>query len=239
MENLPDAFKHAALFQGIDGDDLAGMLQCLGARTQSFSKDSMVLLAGSEATHFGIVLSGRLQVLREEYTGERSIVAQLHPGELFAEAYACAPAKTGEKILPVSVRAAQASEVMFLDAGRIAASCSSTCGHHQKLIENMLGVLASKNLFLNRKMGHLSKRTTRQKVLSYLSEESARQGGGVFQIPFSQQELADYLCVERSGLSVTLSQLRREGIIRYDRSLFELCTPFFKARDSVHSMDLS
>ena len=238
MENLPDALNQTALFQGMDDHDLAEMLQCLGAKTKFFSKGNMVLMAGEEATRFGIVISGQLQVLREEYTGERSILAQLHPGEIFAEAYACAPTKTGEKILPVSVRAAQASEVMFIDAGRISAPCSSACSYHQKLIENMLGVLASKNLFLSRKIGYLSKRTTREKVLSYLSEESARQRGGLFQIPFSQQELADYLCVERSGLSSTLSQLRREGVIRYSRRTFELCPLFFKIKDSIQSMEL-
>lgn len=224
-ETLKKILTRTALFEGIGAQDLTGLLDCLGACRQSFPKDSMVLSAGDEAKRMGITLSGCLQILREEYTGERSIVALLGPGELFAEAYACAPERAGGGTLPISVYSAETSEVLWMDAKRMAAPCANACAYHHRLIENMLGVLASKNLLLSRKIGLLSKRTTREKILSYLSEESARQGGGVFRIPFCHQELADYLCVERSGLSAALSSLRKEGVIRYDRNRFELCTP--------------
>lgn len=206
------------LFRGIREEDLPGLLNCLRAKVSSYRKQGIVLLAGQPVSSIGIVLSGQVQVVREDFLGSRDIVAGLGPGELFAESYSFVSADS----LPVTVVSTTDSEVLWVQCGRLVSPCSAACRFHSKLIENMLSILASKNILLNRKIEHLSRRTTREKLLSYLSDQAARSGGREFDIPFSRQELADYLCVDRSAMSGELGRLRREGVLQFRRNHFLL-----------------
>lgn len=180
----------------------------------------MILLAGDPADRVGVLLEGRAQVIREEFSGSRTILTGLNPGNLFAEAFACA---SGEhKTLPVTVLAVAESVVLWMDYRKILRACPAGCAFHHRLVENMLAVVADKNLMLNRRIGHLSKRSTREKLLSYLSEQAALHGSAAFSIPFDRQQLADYLCVERSAMSAVLSKLREEGVLEVERNRFRL-----------------
>jgi CRP-like cAMP-binding protein len=137
---------------------------------------------------------------------------------MFAEAVVCG----GVGVLPVTVVAAADTEVMFLDFQRIITTCSSACVFHTLLIRNMIGVFVRKNIMLTSKMEHITKRTTREKLLSYLSGQSRLYGSESFEISFDRQELADYLSVERSALSAEMSRLKADGIIKYRKNHFEL-----------------
>ena len=103
--------------------------------------------------------------------------------------------------------------------------CPSACSHHSRIIRNLLGELAEKNLRLNEKLTHMGQRTTRAKLMSYFSAEAQRRGSYEFDIPFSRQQLADYLGVERSGLSMELGKMRDEGLLDFHKSHFLLKTP--------------
>lgn len=208
------------LFNGIKKEELRGMLGCLNARKQRYEAGEVILLAGERAGNVGVLLSGRAQVVREDYAGNRTILTQLSPGELFAEVFACASGSA--KTLPISVLSIVESEALLLDYRRIISSCTSACAFHTRLIENMLAVLANKSLLLNRRLGHLSKRSTREKLLSYLEEQAAFHNSRSFAIEFNRQELADYLCVERSAMSAALGKLQAEGLVRYHKNQFWL-----------------
>lgn len=212
-------FLHSIpLFAGLMGEEQEKILQCLGAVRREYPAGSVIFQMGEPASRVGVVLEGGVQVVREEFTGERSILTELGPGELFGEAFACA----GCELLPVSVVTVARSAVLLLAYRKLVTTCPSACPYHTRLMENMLGILAGKNILLNRRMGHLSKRTTRDKLLSYLCEQSAAAGGKAFTIPFSRQELADYLCVERSAMSAVLGRLRDEGVLSVDKRRFFL-----------------
>ena len=111
---------------------------------------------------------------------------------------------------------------MLIDCQHILHTCQNNCGFHQQLIFNLMKGLALKNIQFHQKIGITSKRSTREKLLAYLDLQSKKNGSRAFEIPFDRQELADYLEVERSGLSAEISKLRREGVLRCDRSRFEL-----------------
>ncbi len=215
-----DLLQSVPLFSGMQKEDILRILGCLNAREQRHQAGELILLAGEQAGSVGILLRGRAQVVREDYAGNRTILTQLAPGELFAEVFACASG--GARKLPISVLSVSESEVLLLDYRRIIASCTSACAYHTKLIENMLSVLANKSLLLNRRLGHLSKRTTREKLLSYLEEQAALHNSRCFSIEFNRQELADYLCVERSAMSAALGKLQAEGFVRYQKNRFWL-----------------
>ncbi|ROR31867.1 CRP-like cAMP-binding protein [Mobilisporobacter senegalensis] len=208
--------KRSPLFQGIDDDDLDSMLSCLGGSIKEYDKNEIIFLAGSEITSMGIVLSGSLNLAKDDILGNRMIITEVSAGELFAESYACA----GTRHSPITVIASNQSKILFLGYHRFITSCTSQCGFHHTLVENMLMILANKNLQLNQKMILLSKRTTREKLLEYFQNQIEKQNNLKFEIPFSRNELADYLCVDRSALSRELGKLRDEGIIKFHKNQF-------------------
>ena len=218
MEKYLPVLSRCRLFDGLNDQDLLAILACLDARVYTVTKNNPILSEGERAAHVGIVLSGSVQIVKEDYYGNRSIVAIAEPGELFGETFACA----GLEALPVSVVAMQDSQIMLIDCIRITRSCSNACSFHNQLVLNLLQVVASKNLFFNQKLEILSKRTTRDKLMAYLTGQAKLRGSNSFTIPYDRQALADYLGVERSAMSAEIGKLRKDGIIRSDKNRFTL-----------------
>ncbi len=206
------------LFAGIDESQLPTVLSCLDAVEKAYPRGTAIWKAGDPALRIGILLQGRAQVVSEDVFGNRSILGEIVPGELFGEAFACA----GAPRIPVGVTAQADSAVLFVDFRKVLAACAPSCQFHHQLVENMVRILAEKNRMLNQKIRYLSKRTTREKLLAYLSDQAKAAGSRTFTIPFRRQELADFLCVERSAMSAQLGQLRREGVLDFDKSTFRL-----------------
>jgi CRP-like cAMP-binding protein len=167
---------------------------------------------------FIVDLSGQVQIVLEDFYGNRSILAQIGKGNLFGESFAFAENES----LPVFVIAAAESKLLFLDCRRLASPCANSCAYHRQLIQNMLKILALKNISLTQKIELVSKKTIREKLLAYLSAEAQKAGKSSFSIPFDRQGLADYLSVDRSAMSAVLSKLRNEGIINFNKNKFEL-----------------
>lgn len=218
MKKFLSVIRSARLFSGISEDELTGILSCLDARKEEFPKEAFILRAGDTADSIGIVLSGSVLIVQEDIWENRNILSKAGPGETFAAAYACAP---GSK-LNMSVTAQTPVTVIFLNVKRILNICPSACTHHSQVIRNLLSELAEKNLQLNEKLTHMRQRTTRAKIMSYLSEEAQRLGTYKFDIPFSRQQLADYLGVERSGLSLELGKMKKDGLLECDKNHFVL-----------------
>ena len=218
MKDFFPVIRSSPLFSGISGEELAAMLSCLQAETKEFPKDAFVLRAGDTAESIGLVLSGSVLVLQEDVWGNRNILSKAGPGQTFAAAFACSPSAR----LNASVLAETPVTAMFLNVKRLLNVCPSACVHHNRIIRNLLGELAEKNLRFSEKLAHMGQRTTRSKLMSYLSAEAQRLGRTEFDIPFSRQQLADYLGVERSGLSLELGKMRDEGLLDFHKSHFVL-----------------
>lgn len=218
MKAFNPILEKAPLFHGIQTEDLSAMLGCIGGRIVTAAKGNVVCRAGDAATHVGLVLLGAVRMEREDYYGNRSIVAHIGPTELFCETYACA----GLQALPISVVADEDSTLLLMDCRRIITTCSSACAFHNRIIFNLLRLVAEKNLVFDQKIQITSKRTTREKLMAYLLNQAKLQGSNSFTIPYDRQELADYLEVDRSGLSAEISKLRKERILESDKRKFTL-----------------
>lgn len=205
-----------SLFHNVAAEDLGPMLDCLGAEQKYFQKSAVIYHTGDAVRSIGMVLSGRVQIENDDFWGNKSVLASIGPGEVFAETYAFLP----EEPMMVSVVAAEASEVLFLNAGKIIRSCPGSCPYHSMLIRNLLTVSAQKNLDLSRRIFHTSSKSIRGRVLSYLSFQAAHCGSREFSIPFNRQQLADYLSVDRSALSNELSKMQRDGLLTVSRNYF-------------------
>ena len=206
------------LFQGTRPEDAEAMLKCLEAREKQFQKDETIYYVGDRVSELGLVLSGSVLIENDDLWGNRSILDRIGPGQIFAETYACVP---GEKLL-VTVTAAEKTEVLFLNVGKILRVCTNACSSHARLIRNLLTLSARKNLNLSRRIFHTSAKSIRGRLLSYLSWQAVKQGSREFDIPFNRQQLADYLGVDRSAMSAELGKMKREGLIQVDRSHFRM-----------------
>jgi CRP-like cAMP-binding protein len=218
MTKYLPVLRQCPLFSGIEDRDIEKILPCLSATVRQADKNAFILSADDSVNFVGLILSGSVHVIKEDFWGRKDILSQLGPAELFAESFSCAHTEH----IPVSVLAVEHTELMLIDCRKIIKTCSSACLFHNQLIENMLEIIANKNILLMQKIEQLSKRTTREKVLAYLSAEAQKAGKYFFDIPFSRQEMADYLSVDRSAMSSELSKMRDEGLIDFDRNHFKL-----------------
>jgi CRP-like cAMP-binding protein len=218
MKNLSGLLEKMPLFQGIGNKELDSLLNCLSGHERKYEKNEAIFRTGDTPRYLGVVLEGSVRVFREDLLGNRTILGEFGQGDLFGETFALARADA----LPVTVTAMQTSQVLLIEGWRITGTCPHCCGFHTRLIENMMAILARKNLMMSETMEVLSKRSTRDKLLGYLSGQSQRAGSLTFTIPFNRQELADYLCVDRSAMSSELGKLQKEGLLSCDRSSFTL-----------------
>lgn len=210
--------SHTALFRGISPEEAERMLSCLGAERRQFAKGQMIYRTGDVVSSLGLVLSGQVLIESSDLWGSTTVMDSIGPGQIFAETYACTP---GEPLM-VDVAAAGKTEVLFLHVSRVLQVCPHTCGHHGKLIRNLLSLSSQKNLNLSRKIFHTAAKSIRGRLLSYLSYQAVRSGSRCFVIPFNRQQLADYLNVDRSALSNELSKMQRDGLLKVERNRFEL-----------------
>ena len=218
MKNYIHILKRTKLFAGVGGDEISAMLSCLGARLYNYKKGEYVLRQGEHLSDIIVLVEGDLHIQKDDYWGNRSILGQVAVGEMFGEAYV-AP-ESGA--LLNDVVATENSTVIFFDVRKIITTCSSGCRFHYMIVQNMFFAISDKNRKLVQKLGHMSKRTTREKLISYLSEESKKQNSSNFTIPFNRQQLADFLSVDRSAMSNELCKMRDEGLIEFDKNYFKL-----------------
>ncbi len=211
--------KKSVLFNDIDQNNLDAMISCLGGIIKTYKKDAYIFMAGDTVDYVGIILSGKVQIIKEDFGGNRNIITELSEGELFGEAFAC----EGIDTCTYTVQAVTDCEIMMIKFKKLVTTCSNACAFHSMLISNMLKIIAQKNIELNNKMEIISQRTTKEKLMTYLLTQAEKAKSRRFDIPFSRNELADYLCVERSAMSRELSRMREEGILKFDKNKFELC----------------
>lgn len=217
-DKLIQTIKKSPLFNGTEAHEIKLMLNCLSAHMAEYEKDTYIYREGDMIGDVGMVLSGCVYLIREDYWGNRTILSEMEKGDIFGEVYSCLEREP----LNVSIVTAETSEILFLNIKKLTSVCTSSCEFHNKLVRNLIRVLAEKAFALTRKIEHTSKRTTREKLLSYLSEQSKKSGNHSFEIPFNRQQLADYLSVDRSAMSNELSKMRDEGLIKFNKNKFIL-----------------
>lgn len=213
-----EILKKTQLFSDVDNDEISAMLNCLQAETVDYKNGDYVFREGDFINQITVLVKGKLLVQRDDFWGNRSIVNVINSGEMFGEAYV-AP---GSGAMLNDVIAVEDSTIIAFDINRILTVCPSACKFHTDIIKNLLFTIAEKNRKLVQKIGHMSKRSTRAKLLSYLSDEAKKQNSCNFYIPFNRQQLADFLCVDRSAMSNELCKMRDEGLIKFNRNEFTL-----------------
>lgn len=206
------------LFLGIRPEDMEGMLGCIGYYVREYQKGKIISFEAETIHHVGVVLSGSVDMIKEDVWGNRTMLLRSYTEDVFGETFACGE----DSMSVVTFVAAEDSKVMFLSFCRVMHTCTHACVFHQTLIENMVRIIARKNLELMRKIEVVSKKTLREKILAYLSIQSQSQGSNRFEIPLGRVEWAEYLCADRSALTRELAKMKEEGLIEFQRNTFEI-----------------
>ena len=218
MKKYIPVLKRTRLFAGVGDDEIASMLSCLGARLKLYKKGEYVLRQGEHLSDITVLIKGNLHIQKEDYWGNRSILSEITVGEMFGEAYVAYDSGA----FPNDIVAIEDSTVIFFDVKRLLTTCSSACRFHTIVVQNLFFAISEKNRKLVQKLGHMSKRTTREKLISYLSEQAQKQNSAGFAIPFNRQQLADFLAVDRSAMSNELCKMRDEGLLEFEKNRFRL-----------------
>lgn len=218
MKDFVPVLKKTKLFSGVGDEEISTMLSCLGASLFTYKKGEFVLRQGEHLSNILVLVEGSLHIQRDDYWGNRSILGHIGIGEIFGEAYAAPDSGT----LLNDVIAVEDSAVYFFDVKRVISTCSSACRFHTMVVQNLFFAISEKNRGLVQKLDYMSRRTTREKLLSYLSEEAKKQNSASITLPFNRQQLADYLSVDRSAMSNELCKMRDEGLLEFEKNRFRL-----------------
>lgn len=218
MKKYVPILKRTRLFSGVGEEEIEAMLSCLQAQLCVYKKGEYVLRQGERINNIMVLLEGELHIQRDDYWGNRSIINMVSAGEMFGEAYASPESGA----LMNDVLAVEDSAVIFFDVKRVITVCSSACRFHSMVVQNLFFAISEKNRKLVQKLGYMSKRSTRGKLIAYLSEEAKQHNSSTFSIPFNRQQLADFLSVDRSAMSNELCKMRDEGLIEFKKNRFTL-----------------
>ncbi len=218
MKEYVPVLKRTKLFSGVGDDDISTMLSCLEARLLTYKKGEYVLRQGEHLSDILVLAEGSLHIQRDDYWGNRSILGHVGAGEIFGEAYVAPESGT----LLNDVITVEDSSVFFFDVKRVISTCSSACRFHTMVVQNLFFAISEKNRGLVQKLDYMSRRTTREKLIAYLSEEARKQNSASITIPFNRQQLADYLSVDRSAMSNELCRMRDEGLLEFEKNRFRL-----------------
>ena len=218
MEEYISLLKNTDLFKGVEEAAIGPLLQSMGARKRHFDKGNFVFYAGDDINTISIVLSGSCHIVQEDYWGNRNILTLVQKGQLFGEAFAALP--SAQAIVDVVV--VEEGDILFLSIDSLMRSDTSLPAEARSVLRNVMGLLEGKNILLTKKIRYISHRSTRQKLMAYLSDEARRLGSSSFTIEFNRQQLADFLSVDRSAMSAELSRMQKDGLIKYHKDEFTL-----------------
>ncbi|MGC4018440.1 MAG: Crp/Fnr family transcriptional regulator [Muricomes sp.] len=206
------------LFQGIKEDEFVHLLDCIGAKEKSYAKNEFIFLSGDVPTTIGIILDGRVQIIKEDFFGNRTILNSLGPGSAFGESFIGG----GNFPLTVSVQAVENSTVLFCPFDLIMHICPHACEFHNTLIRNMVVMISRQNMKLLEQLEVTTKHSLREKILTYLNQLAQEQNSTTVTSHLGRVDLADFLGVDRSSLTRELNRMEEEGLIAFKRNTYAL-----------------
>lgn len=186
-------------------------INCIKMKKKSFEKGEVITTYLLNRKQVCILIHGKADLIRYDFNGNKNIVERFIPGDVFGEAFY--QINTNNDLF---VLAKENSEVLFFNYDIFEKKCKKNCKIHQDLLVTLPDLVLSRITRLNLRIELLSKRTIRDKLLTYFTIISKRNHNKSFVLPFSLTELAEYLSVDRSAMMRELNNLKQEGLIKKD-----------------------
>ena len=204
------------LFENVRNNEVLELLKCIGIKTKTFKKDAIIVKQSGKIDFLGVILSGNAIISKTDSMGNTTIVEELKMNDIFGHNIVCC----GVDRSPVDIIAKNECEVLFLPFEKVVTPCNKLCPYHLQLIKNVMKMISKRNSLLNDKIDIIGQKTTRDKILALL--DTYRTEEKVFSIPYSREEMAKFLHVDRSAMSRELCRMRDEGILRFHKNHFEI-----------------
>ena len=217
-EKWINTLQSSLLFSDIGNESLNIMLDCLKPRIRRYKQREIIVTFGRPFQGVGIIAEGKISLIKETYSGNRTIMGILGTGDIFGETVAF----SDNRVWPSTVIAHEDCTILFLPPDKITGACSNICTSHSTLIINMLRILSNRTSMLDRKIEHLSARNIRGKISSYLLEIYSQNNSRIITVPMKRHELADYLNIPRPSLSREMGLMRDAGIIDFNGTLITI-----------------
>ena len=214
--------RNFRVFENISADQLPVMLECLKAMIKEFRKSEFIYLEGDKLDQIGVLIQGTVHMIKEDIWGNKAIMDTIKSGDLFGESIVCGEVDSSS----FSFQAASDCTVLFFNFHKVLRACNNSCEFHQRFIENMVKVIAQKNVLMLNKMEIISKKTIRNRLLTWISQQVRLNGSKCFASPMGRLELADYLCVDRSALTRELTKMKKDGLIDFNKTMYCLTADF-------------
>ena len=218
VKTVDDCLAACPLFAGLSGERLEEALRFFDAREKSYKKGAALVRQGDAIPAFGLVLEGMVRVCCHDMQGNRVIMATVGPGGTFAESLSYLKVTAS----PIDAEAVGDSRVLWLTTARLHGSVRGGGGCDCQMSDRFTAMLAQRTLSMNDRIQVLSKRSLREKLMTYFSQHVRLRGSLAFEIDMDRSDLADYLGTDRSALSRELSRMQRDGLIRYSKNRFEI-----------------
>ncbi|MBS7525730.1 Crp/Fnr family transcriptional regulator [Fusibacter paucivorans] len=226
--NALETLQRTPIFDGITAKEISDMLSCLNPRIYAYEKGETIATSEDDFFGLGIILEGIVLVAKESLAGNRMIMSVLRQGDMFGEMACFSP----NPKWPANISSQTEAEVLFISPERVISQCEKLCAGHQRLIRNLLRIMSTKAMLLNRKVDYLTLKTLRGKLCAFLIEEYKRSGSMMFMLQMNRDEIADFLNVTRPSVSRELGKMRDEGLIDYHKATFKILD-YDKLRESV------
>lgn len=212
MNNF-EIIKECPIFKDFSIDEIIEIFSVVSFYEKNYKKNDIILAENTKVEYFGIITNGRIAVSNFDYFGNRNILNVFEKGDSFGEALVSLEMKIPHEIISLTD-----SSIVWIEYKSLSKSL-----YYQKILNNLLNIISTKNLILNKKLQILSKRTTREKILEYLATQKKLLSiDSNFEINLNRNEMADYLALDRSNLSRELGKLKKEGIIDFKKNKFKL-----------------
>ena len=212
MNNF-ETVKECPIFKNFSIDEIIEIFSVISFYEKDYKKNDIILAENTKVEYFGIITNGKIALSNFDYFGNRNILNVFEKGDSFAEALVSL-----EIQIPHEVISLTDSSIVWIEYKSLSKSL-----YYQKILNNLLNIISTKNLILNKKLQILSKRTTREKILEYLSNQKKTLSlDSNFETNLNRNEMADYLALDRSNLSRELGKLKKEGIIDFKKNKFRL-----------------
>ena len=216
-ENMRSVLKRGLLFRNMEDGEIREALETLASHRRSYPKRALVLRDGDSMNQVGVILSGRLHLFHIDANGNSNLMEELGSGEAIGLLNAI-----GDYRLHISAEATEETEILFLNVSQLLRTNVLTAPVQIRFLQNLTLAVAQQAHRLTRKLEDSIRRSTRERLQDYLSDQFHKAGSRTFSIPLNRQDLADFLFVDRSAMSNELCKMRDEGLLKFDKSKFEL-----------------
>lgn len=183
---------------------------------QEYRKGVLVIAPQQRVNRFGIVLAGKIHMMHIFSEGNYSLMSTMGPGELLGADLIF----TRSQLSPYHAMAAADTRVIYFPAELVTHPGLLEEKDRLALSQRLAAWISTMNMKKEYRLAILSQNGLRERITTYLTMQAARRQTTAFTIPYSREELAAFLCVNRSALSHELSRMQQEGLISFRKNYF-------------------